>query len=74
MADQGIKFKNAFCTNGMCSPTRSSFLTGLMPSQHGVHSWLDDRTMDQWPEDWCAIQNFTTLPEILNRKSDLITG
>jgi arylsulfatase A-like enzyme len=68
MADQGIKFNNAFCTNGMCSPTRSSFLTGLMPSQHGVHSWLDDRIMDRWPENWCAIREFTTLSEILKEK------
>jgi arylsulfatase A-like enzyme len=26
--------------NPVCSPNRASYLTGLMPSQHGVHNWL----------------------------------
>ena len=64
-AQQSIQFNNAFCPNGMCSPCRASVLTGLMPSQHGIHTWLDDRVMDQWPENWNAIAEFTTLPEIL---------
>ena len=65
LAGQGIKFTNAFCSNAMCSPTRASPLTGLMPSQHGIHSWLDDRIMDQWPENWCAIREFTTFSQVL---------
>lgn len=64
-AKQGIQFENAFCVNGMCSPCRASVLTGLMPSQHGIHTWLDDRIMDQWPANWNAIGEFATLPEIL---------
>lgn len=65
-ARQAVQFNNAFCPNGMCSPSRASVLTGLMPSQHGIHTWLDDRVMDQWPEQWNAIAEFVTLPEILN--------
>ena len=38
-----------------------------MPSQHGVHTWLDDDIMDQWPENYNAIAEFETLPEKLNR-------
>ena len=64
-ARQGMRFTNAYCPNGMCSPSRASVLTGLMPSQHGIHTWLDDRLMDQWPENWNAIEEFVTLPEIL---------
>ncbi len=39
LARQGMVFDNAFCPNAFCSPCRASVLTGLMPSQHGVHSW-----------------------------------
>jgi hypothetical protein len=36
-----------------------------MPSQHGVHTWLDDYLMDTWPEGYNAIAEFETLPEKL---------
>ena len=65
MAQQGIRFDNAYCVNGMCSPCRASVLTGLMPSQHGIHTWLDDRLMDGWPKAWNALAEFATLPELL---------
>jgi arylsulfatase A-like enzyme len=68
LAGQGIQFDNAYCVNGMCSPCRASVLTGLMPSQHGIHTWLDDRIMDQWPTRWNGIGEFVTLPEILKAK------
>ena len=32
----GVSFDNAVCNTAMCSPSRATFLTGLMPSQHGV--------------------------------------
>ena len=47
LASRGVRFNNAFSPNSMCSPCRASILTGLMPSQHGVHTWLDDDIMDQ---------------------------
>ena len=37
LAAQGMRFTRAFSPNGVCSPTRASLLTGLLPSQHGVH-------------------------------------
>ncbi|HFQ93554.1 MAG TPA: hypothetical protein ENK32_06060 [Anaerolineae bacterium] len=67
LAAQGMRFDNAFCVNGMCSPCRASVLTGLMPSQHGIHTWLDDRLMDSWPPKWNAIAEFTALPELLRQ-------
>jgi arylsulfatase A-like enzyme len=42
LAREGLRFDAAFCTNGTCSPTRASILTGLMPSQHGVHLAIPD--------------------------------
>ena len=65
LASKGIRFSGAFCPNAMCSPCRASVLTGLMPSQHGIHTWLDDRVIGTWPEKWNAIGEFKTLAERL---------
>src|SRR5262245_21400352 len=40
LAGEGIRFTRALSSNPVCSPTRATFLTGLIPSQHGVHSYL----------------------------------
>jgi len=42
LADTGVRFENFFCTSPVCSPSRASLLTGLIPSQHGVHDWIRD--------------------------------
>ena len=65
LAQQGIQFNNAFCPNAFCSPCRASVLTGMLPSQHGVHSWIDDRNMQQWPAGWHALNGMRTLPSLL---------
>ncbi len=65
LAQHGVRFENAFCVNAMCSPCRASVLTGLMPSQHGVHNWLDDQMMDRWPKTWSAIEEFANLPTMM---------
>ncbi len=36
LAEEGIKFTQAFCTAPQCSPSRASLLTGLMPHRHGL--------------------------------------
>lgn len=65
LAAQGMVFDNAFCPNAFCSPCRASVLTGLLPSQHGVHSWIDDRNVAEWPENWHALDGLRTLPATL---------
>ena len=67
LAADGIQFNNAYCANSFCSACRASALTGLMPSQHGVHSWIDDRNMSDWPRGWHALAGLATLPEELQR-------
>ena len=39
LAEQGTLFTRAYANNAVCSPTRATVLTGLMPCQHGVHRY-----------------------------------
>ena len=52
LAREGVLFLRAFCTNGLCSPTRASILTGLMPSQHGVHIAMPDDDVFPKPDGY----------------------
>src|ERR1043166_3316800 len=45
LAAEGIRFTRALSCNPVCSPTRATYLTGLIPSQHGVHTFLDPQFM-----------------------------
>jgi len=67
LAAGGLRFDKAFCPNAFCSACRASALTGMLPSQHGVHSWIDDRKMDDWPTGWHALGGLSTLPEEMGR-------
>ena len=76
LAAEGLQFNNAFAVSGVCSPTRATFLTGLIPSQHGVHNALPDRSRGGgklMPESWSAIQEFPNLPQLLN-SAGYVTG
>ena len=55
LAAEGTRFSNFFCASPVCSPARASFLTGRIPSQHGVHDWIKSGNFDV--EDgvtWCG--------------------
>lgn len=65
LAAEGMRFTRAFSPNGVCSPTRASLLTGLMPSQHGVHSYLGANEAQMGPGAYCTVGEFRTLPEVL---------
>ncbi|MBT4519345.1 MAG: sulfatase-like hydrolase/transferase [Halieaceae bacterium] len=67
LAETGVKFTRAFAANGMCSPTRATLMTGLMPSQHGLHDWLNDEEMAALPREWSAIAEFRSVPYTLKR-------
>jgi len=62
LASEGIRFRNAFAVNGVCSPSRATLLTALMPSQHGLHVALPS---DINVPGWSGIEEFRSLPQTL---------
>ncbi len=62
LAAEGIKYQQAFSVSGVCSPTRATLLTGLLPSQTGVHVALPTHVD---VDHWSAIEEFRNLPQTL---------
>jgi arylsulfatase A-like enzyme len=66
LAREGMLFENCYSSNAVCSPTRATLLTGLIPSQHGVHSYLTAGGAQIGPNAHSTIAEFRTLPKILS--------
>lgn len=47
MAVRGVRFTQAYTPNNICSPSRASLMTGLMPHNHGVLEVLYPKVPDQ---------------------------
>ncbi|HEY2039521.1 MAG TPA: sulfatase-like hydrolase/transferase [Edaphobacter sp.] len=62
IAREGIRMGNAFTTCPVCSPARASFFTGRMPSQHGIHDWIEEKKY-AYAYPWLKGQ--TLLPQLL---------
>ena len=62
LAASGVLMENAFTPTPVCSPARASLLTGLTPSQHGVHDYIA-MAFDRQP--WLAGER--TLPQFLQQ-------
>jgi len=59
LAARGVLFANAHCTAPVCSPSRTSLLTGLLPSTSGVY-----KNSQPWD---LAVPDAVTLPEYFRR-------
>lgn len=70
LAADGMLFRQAFAASGVCSPTRATLMTGLMPSQHGVHNAMPSQ-FDI--DDWAAVEEYRNLPQTLS-ESGYATG
>ncbi|MBV7334110.1 sulfatase-like hydrolase/transferase [Chloroflexi bacterium TSY] len=46
LAQRGVRFTQAYTPNNICSPTRASLMTGLMPHNHGVLEVLYPKVPD----------------------------
>jgi arylsulfatase A-like enzyme len=70
LASQGIRFSN-FYAHSVCSPSRTSILTGQNSSRHGVTNWIrseENNRTEFGPADWNwkgLNKNSTTLPRLL---------
>src|SRR5688500_6056664 len=72
LAAEGIRFTRALSSNPVCSPTRATFLTGLIPSQHGLHTFLDPKFI-MGPQAYNTLSEFTSIGEVL-RESGYTCG
>jgi len=65
LAAEGVLFSRCYANNAVCSPTRASLLTGLMPCQHGVHRYLGAGRVQMGPKAYYTLAEFDTLPSLL---------
>ncbi|MEI6189662.1 MAG: sulfatase [Chitinophagia bacterium] len=78
LAHEGVKFTNAYATP-VCTPTRTSILTGMNATRHGVTNWTSpvknnstDAKDDQfsganWNINGVNIDSITTYPQLLKQ-------
>lgn len=62
IARNGVLMRNAFTTCPVCSPARASFFTGRMPSQHGIHDWIEE-SKQAYAAPW--LEGQTLISELL---------
>ncbi len=61
LAGLGVLMANATTPSPVCSPARTSLMTGRLPSQHGVHDFLSESP--DFATDW--LEGEVLLPELL---------
>ncbi|QMU96272.1 sulfatase-like hydrolase/transferase [Microbacterium esteraromaticum] len=66
LAKTGVRFANAFTTSPVCSPARASFFSGRLPSQHGMHDYLNELDEEVRATRWLPKERL--LPEILHEQ------
>jgi len=64
LAETGVRFENFFTTIPVCSASRASFLTGRIPSQHGVHDFISGRGNDG-PDSHTFLDEEITYTDVL---------
>jgi arylsulfatase A-like enzyme len=67
LARTGARFPHAFACTPVCSPSRMTYFTGKLPSQHGVQDWL--RPEDSFgPKTRRFLDGHLTFSEVLARQ------
>jgi arylsulfatase A-like enzyme len=64
IASGGLRFANAFVTNSLCRPSRTSILTGLYSHSHGV---MHNSDGDNLPGRAALLPDQLTFPHLLQR-------
>ena len=66
LASGGVKFDSAFACTPVCSPSRMTYMTGKIPSRHGVQDYLlPEDSAGPTAKRW--LDGHTTYTEILAR-------
>ena len=65
IAHEGTRFRNAFCTTPLCSPSRANLLTGLETHNHGI---LDNINRSE------QSHQLVTFPRVLQEKAGYHTA
>jgi len=63
LAATGMRFTNFFVASPVCSPSRATFMTGRISSQHGVHDWI--RAGNTGPDAASYLESETTYTDVL---------
>ena len=64
LAGTGTRFQNTMACTPVCSPSRMTYLTGLLPSAHGVQDYLQ-KVDSCGPKSRQWLAGFTTYTEVL---------
>lgn len=66
LAQQGMRFPQAYVSASVCSPTRAALMTGQFPGRHGIFTVLTNHEINQAQgvPDWLD-PNAVTLPRIM---------
>lgn len=62
LANEGVRFSNAFCTNSLCAPSRATILTGCYSHVHGIRGNSEKRDAIERIDP-----NLPTFPELLQQ-------
>ena len=64
LAKGGARFTRAFACTPVCSPSRMTYMTGALPSAHGVQDWLVPAdSFGEKASGW--LDGFTIFPQVL---------
>ncbi len=66
LASGGVRFDRAYACTPVCSPSRMTYMTGCIPSTHGVQDWLrPENSYGAQSRRW--LEGMTTYSEVLAR-------
>ena len=61
MAEEGILYKNAYATVGVCAPSRSSIITGMYPVSIGTHNMRTGHHYGYLPPEEESYESYRSL-------------
>ena len=71
LAAGGARFTRAYACTPVCSPSRMSYITGKIPSQHGVQDWLlPEDSFGPKSRRW--LEGHTTYSEVLAKNGYML--